>query len=69
MQKEQKGQKIFAEDTLSSQLQQLSSETTMSGFNEMSKNVKQSQRLNEQEQILGDTKVSKKSEGWSINDD
>ena len=69
VQKEQKGQKIFAEDTLSSQLQQLSSETTMSGFNEMSKNVKQSQRLNEQEQILGDTKVSKKSEGWSINDD
>ena len=34
----------------------------------MSHNVKDVQRLNEQGQILGDTKDYKESEGWDIND-
>ncbi len=67
IQQEQKGKKTFAEGSLDSELQQLSSETTMSGFNEMSQNVKHSQRLNEQEQSFGDTKVSKEDEGWDVN--
>lgn len=66
---EQKGKKTFSEISLDSELQQLSSETTMSGFNEMSQNVKHAQRLNEQEQTLGDTKIYKEDEGWDVNDD
>ena len=67
--KEQNSRKTFEEGSLDSELQQLSSETTMSGFNEMSQNVRHAQRLNEQEQTLGDTKVYKEDEGWDVNDD
>lgn len=66
---EQNSRKIFEEGSLDSELQQLSSETTMSGFNEMSQNIRHAQRLNEQEQTLEDTKVYKEDEGWDVNDD
>ena len=65
---EQKSKKTFAESSLKFELQQISSETTMSGFNDMSQNVKNAQKFNEQEQTLGDTKVYKEDEGWDVND-
>lgn len=59
--------KLFEEDSLDSELQQLSSQTTMSGFNEMSINLRQVQRLSEQE--LATKKDDKESKGIDFNDD
>lgn len=69
IEQEQNSKKTFEVESLDSELQQLSSETTMSGFNQMSQNIRHAQRLNEQEQTLGDTKVYKEDEGWDVNDD
>lgn len=59
----------FDEGTLNSDLQELFIETTMSGFNEMSQNVKQAQKLNEQEQMVDGVKIDKRGEGWDVDDD
>lgn len=66
---EQKGKEIFEESSLDSELERLCIETTMSGFNEMSQNLKHAQRLNKQEQELEDTKGYRKGEGWDFSDD
>ena len=66
---EQKGKAKFEESTLNSELQQLSSETTMSGFNKMSSNIKSTQKLSEQEQMIDQIENDKADEGWDVDDD
>lgn len=53
-------------NTLNDDLQNLSSETTISGFNDMSQNLKEKQKQIEQEQT-NDT-GPKEEKGWDIND-
>lgn len=65
---EQKGKAKFEESTLNLQLQELSSKTTMSEFNEMSSNIKSVQKSNEQEQMIDGVKTDKKDEGWDVDD-
>ncbi len=66
---EQKGKAKFEESTLNSELQELSSETTISGFNEMSSNIRNVQKSNEQEQMRDGVKTDKKDEGWDVDDE
>ena len=47
----------------------LSSETTISGFNEMSKILKDAQKLAKQEQTAENSNLNKKNKGWSVDDD
>ena len=61
--------KKFNESTLGDDLQELSSETTISGFNEMSKNLRNAQRLAEQEKVKEDDIWGKEDEGWGVDDD
>lgn len=64
--KEQKTK--FEENALNSDLQELASRTTISGFREMSQNIKEIQKSNEQEQIVGKIRTDKKDEGWDVED-
>ena len=61
--------KKFDESTLKSDLYELYNETTTSGFNKMSQNIRDTQKLNEQEQLLEDTGWGKDNEEWGIGDD
>ena len=63
---EQSKNKNFDTRILNDDLNELSSETTISNFNEMSQNLKETQKQIEQKQI-NDT-GSKKEKGWDIND-
>ena len=47
----------------------LSSETTISGFNEMSKILKDAQKLAKQEQTAENSNLNEENKGWSVNDD
>lgn len=53
------GKEKFEEKSLSFDLQQLSKETTISGFDEMSKNIKKLQKSNEQEKLTENTELDK----------
>lgn len=55
--------------TLGDDLQELSGETAISGFNNMSQNIKDAQRLAEQEQAKEDSVWGKEDEGWGVDDD
>lgn len=66
--KEEKKKK-FNSSTLGDDLQELSSETAISGFNDMSQNIKDAQRLVEQEQAKEDSIWGKEDEGWGVDDD
>lgn len=59
----------FDESTLNSDLYELSNETTISGFNEMSQSIKEAQKLNEQAQTIEESKWGKEDEGWDVDDD
>lgn len=61
--------KKFNSSTLGDDLQELSSETAISGFNDMSQNIKDAQRLAEQEQAIEDNTWGKEDEGWGVDDD
>lgn len=61
--------KKFNSSTLGDDLQELSSETDISGFNDMSQNIKDAQRLAEQEQAMEDSTWGKEDEGWGVDDD
>jgi len=61
--------KKFDTSTLSDDLQELSSETAISGFNDMSQNIKVAQRLAKQEQTMEDSIWGKDDEGWGVDDD
>ena len=54
----------FDESTLNSDLQELSGEATISGFNEMSKSIR-----DEQAQTIEDTRWGKDDDGWGVDDD
>ncbi len=66
--KEEKKKK-FNSSTLGDDLQKLSSETAISGFNDMSQNIKDVQRLAKQEQAKEDGIWGNEDEGWSVDDD
>lgn len=59
----------FNASTLDDDLQKLSSETAISGFYDMSQNIKDAQRLAKQEQTKEDDIWKKENEGWSVDDD
>lgn len=61
--------KKFDTNTLSNDLQELSGETTISGFNDMSKNIRDAQKLVEQEQTKENSIWGKDDEGWGVDDD
>ena len=61
--------KKFNESTLGDELKELSSEATLSGFNDMSQNIKEAQILVEQEKTMENTTLGKENEGWSVDDD
>lgn len=58
----------FEESSLSSDLQILSSETTISGFNDMNQNIKNVQKSREQGKTTEDTREGKKDEGWDVDE-
>lgn len=47
----------------------LSSETTISGFNKMSKILKDAQKLAKQEQTAENSNLNEENKGWSVDDD
>ena len=47
----------------------LSSETTISGFNEMSKILKDAQKLAKHEQTAENSNLNEENTGWSVDDD
>lgn len=59
----------FDESTFNSDLYELSNETTISGFTEMSQSIKKAQKLNEQAQTTEESKWGKEDEGWDVDDD
>ena len=61
--------KKFNESILGDELKELSSEATLSGFNDMSQNIKETQILVEQEKTMENTTLGKENEGWSVDDD
>lgn len=61
--------KKFDTNTLSNDLQELSGETTISRFNDMSKNIRDAQKLVEQEQTNENSIWGKDDEGWGVDDD
>lgn len=64
-----KKKKKFDESMLNSDLYELSNETTISGFNEMSQSIREVQKLNEQAQTIEENKWGKEDEEWGIDDD
>ena len=63
---EQSEKKNFSTKTLNDGLQELASEIAISGFNDMSQNLKETQKQIEQEQT--NNLDLKKEKGWDIND-
>ena len=61
--------KKFDTNSLANDLQELSGEVTISGFNEMSQNIRDVQNIVEQEQIMEDSIWGKDDEGWGVDDD
>jgi hypothetical protein len=61
--------KKFDANALEYDLHELSSETAISGFNDMSQNIKDAQRIAEQEQTMEDSIWGKDDEGWGVDDD
>lgn len=61
--------KKFNANTLDTTLQELSSETTISEFNEMSQILKDAQKLAEQEQTTENGNLNEENKGWSVDDD
>lgn len=55
-------------NTLNDELQELSSETAISDFNDMSQNLKNVQNLTKQEQTMEDNVWKKEDKGWEIDD-
>lgn len=55
-------------NTLNDELQELSSETAISDFNDMSQNLKNVQNLTKQEQTMEDNVCKKEDKGWEIDD-